>query len=342
MNPLLVITNLHTHFASPRGVVRAVDGVSLQLAKGEILGVVGESGSGKSVMAQSLMRVVPEANRMRADGSVLFDGVDLMRLSSEEMRRIRGARIAMITQNPSTSLNPVFTVGAQMLETLQFHPDRLQAESSTQGEQGKPLALFARERMRALMNEVRLPSPDSIARRYPFQLSGGMKQRIAIAMALMCEPELLIADEPTTALDVTIQAQILELIRNARDQHGTSVMFITHDLGVIAQLCDTVAVMYAGKVVEYNTVKEVFRQPWHPYTQGLLASNPVFGRRRQALRAMPGQPPDLATLGPGCAFAGRCSQALEACSASAPTQVSIRGGFYHACPVSAKQQAEAT
>ncbi len=321
MTSLLQIDNLHTHFSTPRGVVRAVNGVSLRLAKGEILGIVGESGSGKSVMAQSLIRVVPEANRLRAQGSVVFDGVDLMTLPLPEMRKIRGARIAMVTQNPSTALNPVFTVGAQMLETLRFHPDRL------------PAAQSARQRMLALMNEVQLPAPASVAQRYPFQLSGGMKQRIAIAMALMCEPDLLIADEPTTALDVTIQAQILELIRNARRQHGTSVIFITHDLGVIAQLCDTVAVMYAGKIVEYNTVQAIFRRPLHPYTQGLLASNPVFGKRQQALQTMKGQPPDLARLGAGCAFASRCAFALDACHIEAPATVVIQQPFYHACPV---------
>ncbi len=344
MTKLLQITNLHTHFSTPRGVVKAVNGVTLQLAKGEILGIVGESGSGKSVMAQSLTRVVAEANRLRADGSVVFDGEELMNLQPEAMRRIRGARIAMITQNPSTSLNPVFTVGAQMLETLRFHPERLQVRPDTNlapavhgtGRGASPQS--PRQRMLELLNEVQLPAPASVARRYPFELSGGMKQRIAIAMALMCEPELLIADEPTTALDVTIQAQILELIRNARRQHGTSVIFITHDLGVIAQLCDTVAVMYAGKIVEYNTVKEIFRRPLHPYTQGLLASNPVFGKRKQALQAMTGQPPDLAKLGSGCAFAPRCPQALQSCHVEAPATIGIQAHFYHACPLSANSQ----
>jgi oligopeptide/dipeptide ABC transporter ATP-binding protein len=315
--PLLRVDGLHTHFATPRGIVRAVDGVTLQLHAGEILGVVGESGSGKSVMAQSLVRVVPPSQLARTDGSVRLRGLDLMRLDEEAMRAVRGARIAMVTQNPSTSLNPVFTVGAQMLETLRFHPDRGTAP--------------ARERMLSLLNEVQLPAPESVVHRYPFQLSGGMKQRVAIAMALMCEPELLIADEPTTALDVTIQAQILELIRNVRRRHGTSVIFITHDLGVVAQLCDTVAVMYAGRVVEYNRVGEIFGNPRHPYTQGLLASNPVFGRRRDRLFAMRGQPPDLVSLGEGCAFASRCDRSAARCVEARPPAHALGEGFYHAC-----------
>ena len=321
MDTLLRVDNLHTHFNTPRGVVKAVNGVNLQLKKGEILGIVGESGSGKSVMAQSLLRVVPKANRARIDGRAEFGGIDLMQLGEEEMRKVRGARIAMVTQNPSTSLNPVMTVGDQMLETMRFHPDRIPSDARI------------RDRMLTLMNEVQLPTPAAIAKRYPFQLSGGMKQRIAIAMALMCDPELLIADEPTTALDVTIQAQILELIRNARRVHGTSVIFITHDLGVIAQLCDTVAVMYAGKIIEYNTVQEIFRTPRHPYTQGLLESNPVFGKTKKTLHAMQGQPPDLATLGDGCAFVPRCPRALVACRERPPQRVALGDHFHHACAV---------
>jgi oligopeptide/dipeptide ABC transporter ATP-binding protein len=321
MDTLLRVENLQTHFATPRGVVKAVDGVDLRLEKGQILGIVGESGSGKSVMAQSLLRVGPDSNRIRMDGMVEFQGQDLTQLGEEAMRRIRGGRIAMVTQNPSTSLNPVMTVGAQMLETMRFHPDRL------------PAGARARDRMLELMNEVQLPTPAAIARRYPFQLSGGMKQRISIAMALMCEPELLIADEPTTALDVTIQAQILELIRKARRVHGTSVIFITHDLGVIAQLCDTVAVMYAGKVVEYNSVDGIFRHPRHPYTRALLASNPVFGKTQETLHAMKGQPPDLAALGTGCAFASRCTSAVADCQNTPPREFVFEHHFHHRCSV---------
>ena len=299
MGILLNVENLHTHFTTPRGLVKAVNGVDIRLEKGEILGIVGESGSGKSVMAQSLMRVVPKAKRVRMDGRIVFSGVDLMRISESDMRKVRGARISMVTQNPSTSLNPVLTVGQQLLETMRFHPEQARSESQM------------RERMLSMMNEVQLPTPSVIAQR----------------------PELLIADEPTTALDVTIQAQILELIRNTRRLRGTSVIFITHDLGVVAQLCDTVAVMYGGKIVEYNSVKEIFGNPRHPYSQGLLASNPVFGRAKKQLHAMSGQPPDLATLQDGCAFAPRCSIALADCYINPPKKIHIAGDFQHMCSI---------
>ena len=321
--PLLEVSGLHTHFRTARGVLRAVDGVDLRVGRGEILGVVGESGSGKSVLAQSIVRVNAPSQLQRADGSIRFDGMELMGLDEHAMRRLRGARIAMVTQNPSTALNPVFRIDSQMLETWRFHPDR------------RPQGTHARQRMLDLLAEVQLPAPERIARSYPFQLSGGMKQRVAIAMALMGEPELLIADEPTTALDVTIQSQILELIRNARRDHGTAVILITHDLGVVARLCDTVAVMYAGRIVEYNRTRELFSRPVHPYTQGLLASNPVFGRRHDRLAAMPGQPPDLLALSEGCAFAPRCSHARESCRREVPALVPGPGGFHHRCPVRA-------
>ena len=325
--PLLEVAGLRTHFRTPRGLLRAVDGVNLCVARGEILGIVGESGSGKSVLAQSIVRVVPPSQLAQAQGAVRFDGIDLMGLDDEGMRALRGARIAMVTQNPSTALNPVFQVRSQMLETWRFHPDRRRS------------GIDAESRMLELLAEVQLPAPDRVARSYPFQLSGGMKQRVAIAMALMGEPDLLIADEPTTALDVTIQAQILELIRNARQTHGTAVILITHDLGVVARLCDTVAVMYAGRIVEYNRTRALFERPAHPYTRGLLASNPVFGRRRASLAAMPGQPPDLLALPGGCAFAPRCSQAEERCRREEPPVVALPGGFHHRCPVAGEVRA---
>ena len=236
----------------------------------------------------------------------------------------------MVTQNPSTALNPVFQVRSQMLETWRFHPDRRRS------------GIDAESRMLELLAEVQLPAPERVARSYPFQLSGGMKQRVAIAMALMGEPDLLIADEPTTALDVTIQAQILELIRHARQTHGTAVILITHDLGVVARLCDTVAVMYAGRIVEYNRTRALFERPAHPYTRGLLASNPIFGRRRASLTAMPGQPPDLLALPAGCAFAPRCSQAEERCRREEPPVVVLPGGFHHRCPVAGEVNAAHT
>jgi|LauGreDrversion4_2_1035121.scaffolds.fasta_scaffold00920_7 oligopeptide/dipeptide ABC transporter ATP-binding protein len=328
--PLLEVAGLRTHFRTPRGVLRAVDGVNLRVARGEILGIVGESGSGKSVLAQSIVRVVPPSQLAHAQGAVRFDGIDLMGLDDEGMRALRGARIAMVTQNPSTALNPVFQVRSQMLETWRFHPDRRRS------------GIDAESRMLELLAEVQLPAPERVARSYPFQLSGGMKQRVAIAMALMGEPDLLIADEPTTALDVTIQAQILELIRNARQTHGTAVILITHDLGVVARLCDTVAVMYAGRIVEYNRTRALFERPAHPYTRGLLASNPIFGRRRASLTAMPGQPPDLLALPAGCAFAPRCSQAEERCRREEPPVVVLPGGFHHRCPVAGELNAAHT
>ena len=322
--PLLEVEGLRTHFSTPRGVVRAVDGVNLRVERGEILGIVGESGSGKSVLAQSILRVIPPQQLQQADGQVRFDGQDLMKLDEPAMRRLRGARIAMVTQNPSTALNPVFTVRSQMLETLRFHPDRRRDGAD------------ARTRMLTLLAETRLPAPERIARSYPFQLSGGMKQRVAIAMALMGEPDLLIADEPTTALDVTIQAQILELFRQVRRDHGTAVILITHDLGVVARLCDTVAVMYAGRIVEYNRTGPLFKSPQHPYTRGLLASNPIFGQPRPSLTAMPGQPPDLLALPAGCAFAPRCSQARPSCQEAEPGVVTLGAPFHHRCPVQAQ------
>ncbi len=318
--PLLSVRNLKTHFHTSRGVVKAVNGVGFTLARGEILGIVGESGSGKSVMAQSLVRALPGLNGQIVDGEIRFDGIDLMQLDKEAMRKIRGARISMITQNPNTSLNPVFTVGAQLKETVDFHRERPLRGAAT-----------VHQRMLDLLGEVQLPSPDTQARRYPFQLSGGMKQRIAIAMALMCEPDLLIADEPTTALDVTLQAQILGLLRDVREAHGTAMLFITHDLGVVAQLCDTVAVMYAGRMVEYNSIQDLFDNPRHPYTAGLLASNPVFGKKRETLHAMTGQPPDLLALPPGCSFAARCPYATQQCRDVQPPSRAIDGKHFFAC-----------
>jgi oligopeptide/dipeptide ABC transporter ATP-binding protein len=233
------------------------------------------------------------------------------------MRAIRGARMAMICQNPNTSLNPLFTVGEQLEETLRFH--------------AKGAGADARQRVLRLLAEVQLPSPEVQLRRYPFQMSGGMKQRVAIAMALICEPEVLIADEPTTALDVTIQAQILHLLREVRRKHGTSIVFITHDLGVVAQLCDSVAVMYAGRVVEYNEIRELFRRPRHPYTAGLMQSNPVFGRRQERLHSMEGQPPDLVAPPAGCAFAARCPHVQPICREQTPPRVAIDERHFYAC-----------
>jgi oligopeptide/dipeptide ABC transporter ATP-binding protein len=301
--------------------VPAVRGIDFEVAANEVLGIVGESGSGKSITAFSLMRALPGLSGRTVGGRVLFHGTDLLGLPESDMRAIRGARIAMICQNPNTSLNPLFTVGEQLEETIRFH-----AGSKAQG-----AGASARARVLRLLNEVQLPSPEIQLRRYPFQMSGGMKQRVAIAMALVCEPEILIADEPTTALDVTIQAQILHLLREVRRQHGTSIIFITHDLGVVAQLCDSVAVMYAGRVVEYNEIRELFRRPRHPYTAGLMQSNPVFGQRQERLYSMEGQPPDLVSPPAGCAFAARCPHVQPLCRQQTPPRVAIDERHFYAC-----------
>jgi peptide/nickel transport system ATP-binding protein len=314
---VLKVEALQTQFDTRRGLVRAVDGVDFSLRRGEVLGIVGESGSGKSITAFSLMRALPGLSGRTVGGRVLLHGVDLLKLPESEMRAIRGARMAMICQNPNTSLNPLFTVGEQLEETLRFH--------------AKGPGADARQRVLRLLAEVQLPSPEVQLRRYPFQMSGGMKQRVAIAMALVCEPEILIADEPTTALDVTIQAQILHLLREVRRKHGTSIVFITHDLGVVAQLCDSVAVMYAGRVVEYNEIRELFRRPRHPYTAGLMQSNPVFGRRQERLHSMEGQPPDLVAPPAGCAFAARCPHVQPICREQTPPRVAIDERHFYAC-----------
>ena len=316
---LLEVEGLKTHFDTRRGIVKAVDGVSFTLQRGEKLGIVGESGSGKSVTAFSLMRALPGLTGKTVAGRVLFDGMDLLTLPQEQMRRIRGGRISMICQNPNTSLNPLFTVGEQLKETVRFHTTEKVASAELN------------ERMLQSLREVQLPSPEVLARRYPFQMSGGMKQRVAIAMALICGPDILVADEPTTALDVTIQAQILRLLREVQERHGTSIIFITHDLGVVAQLCDTVAVMYAGRVVEYNDIHSLFRQPRHPYTAALLKSNPVFGSRQTALHAMQGQPPDLLALPKGCAFVARCPKAQARCQDEPPPKVAIDKNHFFVC-----------
>jgi|APGre2960657373_1045057.scaffolds.fasta_scaffold00516_11 oligopeptide/dipeptide ABC transporter ATP-binding protein len=316
---LLEVEDLKTHFDTRHGIVKAVDGVSFTLQRGEKLGIVGESGSGKSVTAFSLMRALPGLTGKTVAGRVLFDGIDLLTLPQEQMRRIRGGRISMICQNPNTSLNPLFTVGEQLRETVRFHTT------------GKVDSAELNERMLQSLREVQLPAPDVLAGRYPFQMSGGMKQRVAIAMALICGPDILVADEPTTALDVTIQAQILRLLREVQERHGTSIIFITHDLGVVAQLCDTVAVMYAGRVVEYNDIHSLFRQPRHPYTAALLKSNPVFGSRQSVLHAMQGQPPDLVALPKGCAFVARCPQAHARCRDEPPPKVAIDKKHFFVC-----------
>jgi peptide/nickel transport system ATP-binding protein len=294
--PLLEVSGLRTSFATRDGIVRAVDGISFSVDRGEIMGLVGESGCGKSVTSLSIMRLVPPPGRIEA-GTVTFEGRDLLTLRSEQMRSIRGQQLAMIFQQPTSSLNPVWDVGRQIGETLEIHRGMRRKD--------------ARKRALELLQLVGIPDPERRLRSYPHELSGGMAQRIMIAMALACEPDLLIADEPTTALDVTIQAQILDLLRNLRDELGTAIILITHDLGVVAEMCDRVAVMYAGEIVEQTDVGQLFRDPRHPYTRGLIGSIPVPGDVSRDLAVIPGNVPNLIDLPGGCRFAPRCLTRVE-------------------------------
>ena len=290
--PLLEVKGLRTSFHTRDGVVRAVDGIDFHVDRGEIMGLVGESGCGKSVTSLSIMRLIARPGRIDA-GEILFDGADLLKVSDDEMRKIRGEKISMIFQQPTSSLNPVWDVGTQIEEVLRIH----------RGMKGSS----AHDRALELLKMVGIPDPGRRLKAFPHEMSGGMAQRVMIAMALACEPDLLIADEPTTALDVTIQAQILDLMRNLRDETGTAIILITHDLGVVAEMCDRVAVMYAGEIVEQTDVVSLFRDPHHPYTRGLIGSIPVVGVERTDLAVIPGNVPNLIDLPPGCRFAPRCA-----------------------------------
>jgi oligopeptide/dipeptide ABC transporter ATP-binding protein len=290
--PLLEVKGLRTSFHTRDGIVRAVDGIDFHVDRGEIMGLVGESGCGKSVTSLSIMGLVARPGRVEA-GEVLFDGRDLLKLRPDEMRRLRGEQLSMIFQQPTSSLNPVWDVGTQISEVLRIHRGMKKAP--------------AWQRSRELLRMVGIPDPDRRLKAYPHEMSGGMAQRVMIAMALACEPDLLIADEPTTALDVTIQAQILDLIRNLREETGTAVILITHDLGVVAEMCDRVAVMYAGEIVEQTDVISLFRDPLHPYTRGLIGSLPVVGETVEELAVIPGGVPNLIDLPKGCRFAPRCA-----------------------------------
>ncbi|MFT3816788.1 MAG: ABC transporter ATP-binding protein [Rubrivivax sp.] len=298
MTALLEIDDLHTHFPTRAGVVKAVDGVSLTLARGQVLGLVGESGSGKSMLGCSVMGLIEKPGRIAA-GRIVFDGQDLTRLDAEALRRIRGKRIAMIFQDPMMTLNPVLRVGVQMEEAIHAH------------ERASPRQ--ARQRCIEALAKVGIPSPEERLQAYPHEFSGGMRQRVAIATALLHRPDLIVADEPTTALDVTIQAQILaEISRLVRDS-GTALIWITHDLSIVSRLADEVAVMYAGRIVERGPVAELIEQPLHPYTAGLIASVPSSNRRGQPLAQIPGTTPNPLHLPAGCAFRARCARADEAC-----------------------------
>jgi peptide/nickel transport system ATP-binding protein len=295
-NIVLSVRNLTTYFYTEDGIVKAVDGVDLDVRRGEVLGLVGESGCGKSVTSFSIMRLVDMPGKI-LDGQVLFEGRDLLALDDREMCRIRGGQLSMIFQQPVSCLNPVFRAGSQVAEQLRVHLEMSQD--------------VAEDRAEELFRMVGIPDAKSRVEAYPHELSGGMAQRVMIAMALSCSPELLIADEPTTALDVTIQAQILDLMREMRERLETSIILITHNMGVIAEMADNVAVMYAGKIIEYSDVKTIFADPQHPYTQRLLSSIPIMGVVQDRLTTIPGTVPNLIDLPPGCRFSPRCEARIE-------------------------------
>ena len=314
---LLEIRDLRTHFHTEDGIAKAVDGVSYAIHRGETLGVVGESGCGKSVTALSILRLIPDPPGKIVGGQITFDGRQLLGLTEPEMRRIRGNEIAMIFQEPMTSLNPVFTVGYQIMEAIVLHQQKSWAQART-------LTI-------ELLRQVGIPSPEQRVDEYPHQMSGGMKQRVMIAMALSCRPKLLIADEPTTALDVTIQAQILDLIRKLSRDLGMSVLLITHNLGVVAEMAHHVAVMYGGKVVEYAPVAELFANPRHPYTQGLFRSLPKLGVKTDRLQVIEGSVPNPLEFPSGCTFRTRCPRAEPACATAAPPLREVSPGHTIAC-----------
>jgi oligopeptide/dipeptide ABC transporter ATP-binding protein len=316
---LLCVEDLHTHFITEAGTVRAVDGVSLTVRKGETLGIVGESGCGKSVTALSILRLIPNPPGKIVGGQILLDGRNLLALPDDQMRKVRGGSISMIFQEPMTSLNPVFTVGDQIAEGVRLHQGLSKRESWNKAIE--------------MLRLVRIPDAERRVKEYPHQMSGGMRQRVMIGMALACNPLLLIADEPTTALDVTIQAQILELLNQLKTKMGMAVMLITHDLGVVADTAARVVVMYAGRVVEEAPVLELFGNTCHPYTQGLLASIPRIEKaeRRPRLQAIPGMVPDLLDLPPGCKFQARCAKVFETCRGDEPALKEVSPGHFVRC-----------
>jgi peptide/nickel transport system ATP-binding protein/oligopeptide transport system ATP-binding protein len=318
-NPLLDIQRLKTYFFTRKGIVKAVDGVDLSLNEGETLGLVGESGCGKSMTALSIMRLVPEPIGRIVEGTINFEGKDLVKMTEPEMRKIRGNQISMVFQEPMTSLNPVIKVGVQIAEAIQLHQELPPKE--------------AWDLSIEMLRMVGIPSPESRVNEYPHQMSGGMRQRVMIAMALSCRPKMMIADEPTTALDVTIQAQILELINRLKEKVGSSILLITHNLGVVAEVAQYVGVMYAGHIVEYADVIHLFKNPKHPYTVGLFQSIPKkrgYGKRER-LQAIPGLVPDLLGLPVGCKFQDRCSQVIQKCKDEPPSLVEIEPGHQIRC-----------
>ena len=308
---LLEVKNLHTYFTTKKGIVKAVNDVTYSLEAGKTLGIVGESGSGKSVSAMSIIRLL-DGNGYIESGSITFDGKDILSASDKDLHHIRGNEISVIFQEPMTSLNPVFTVERQIGEVLMLHQHMSKKE--------------AHAKAASLLADVKIPNPERVAKQYPFQLSGGMRQRVMIAMALACRPKLLIADEPTTALDVTIQAQIMHLLSDLKEGRDTSIILITHDLGVVAQIAQNVMVMYAGQAVEYADVKSIFKDPLHPYTQGLLKSLPVLGEEKDSLYSIKGNIPSPKDYPQGCRFSPRCDKACDRCRKEPPPLTALPDG----------------
>ncbi|MBP3664577.1 MAG: ABC transporter ATP-binding protein [Tyzzerella sp.] len=316
-NNILEIKNMHTYFFTDSGVVKSVDGVDIELKRGSTLGIVGESGSGKSVTALSLMGLLMGTTGKVVEGEIILDGKDILKCSEEERREMRGRDISMIFQEPMTSLNPVMKIGDQIMENILLH-------QKVSKEEAKQMTID-------ILKKTGLPRVEKMVNEYPFQLSGGQRQRVMIAMALVCNPKILIADEPTTALDVTIQAQILDLMNRLKEDIGTSTLFITHDLGVVAEVCDDVVVMYCGRVVEKGNVYDLFANPSHPYTEGLLASIPKMGEEVEELDSIPGNVPNPKYMPKGCKFAPRCKYATERCHEEEPGFFDLGNGHQSKC-----------
>ena len=317
MKNTLEVKGLKTHFITRHGVIKAVDGVSFSVGEGKTLGIVGESGCGKSITCLSIMRLVPAPAGHIVAGEIVLEGEDLLQKSSREMRKIRGGRVCMILQDPMTSLNPVFTIGNQVSEPIKIH-QHLDRKT-------------VKEKAKQMLAMVKIPLPEVRMLEYPHQMSGGMRQRIVGAMALSCQPKLLIADEPTTALDVTIQAQFLQLLKSIQRDFNLSLIVVTHDFGIVAKICDRVMVMYAGKIVENAPIKEIFNNPRHPYTVALMNSLPKLDQKLEILPSIDGQPPDLGRLPPGCSFASRCPQVMDICTQEFPSESVVDDGHTMSC-----------
>ena len=314
---VLTVENLRTYFTTRWGTVKAVDGISFDLRRGETLGIVGESGCGKSVTMLSLMRLIPIPPGRIVSGSIVLDGEDIIPISEQEMAKIRGSKIALIIQDPMTSLNPVFSIGNQVEEAIRIHQDIPKRA--------------VKERALEVLRKVNIPAAEIRAKDYPHQMSGGMRQRVVGAIGISCQPQVLIADEPTTSLDVTIQAQYLKLLKDIQRDSNLSIIFITHDFGIVAKMCDRVAVMYAGRIVEHGSVRDIFNNPSHPYTVALLASVPKMDRDVERLYSIEGQPPPLHDLPVGCAFADRCPDVMDKCREQYPDSMAVSEGHVASC-----------